>query len=252
MNTKVSLIIVVGVLAHTLLWTPCNSFPLWSWFDSSEKTSSEAEAETGTTTTTVNESQIKTKSETPPPVAATPTPVQQDVSSLSAVVSDTSKDTSASGQKTSSGERFDVRPFVQNAGIARAPLGFLAGLAKIGADGLKSVVQTGTDLGSTSMDQVSMLQDRVIDSTQNAITRGTQKSLDNIVPMMSRLDTYRRSFSGGTKANADKAHSITITTSSDAPINSMYSFAKDFMPAGASGSSALPPITSIDFSKFLR
>lgn len=139
----------------------------------------------------------------------------------------------------------------QNTGFARAPIAALAGIMKAGTDGMKTVVKTGTDVGSTTIDQAGSYNNRFIDFTQDGIQQVTGTTVGSMLPLMSTLDTFRRSFSGNTKSNAGKAHSITVTTESDAPINSMYSFMNEYMPTGGSpGSSALPPITSVDMSNF--
>lgn len=216
------------------IWSQnCHSFPFLSYlFD-------EEDADTKTKTTEV-EADVKPVEEPPKPAVVAEKkkpPRSADVDNVKSTTSVNKKNKSSRKRKAEA----NVNP----------PVGLFANMMKLGASSLRSVVETGTELGTSTIDQAARLNNAVIDQTQNVVQAGTQKSLNTVVPLVGQADKYRRMLSGGTKANADKGHSFTITTSSDTPINTVYDFMQEYMPAGAASKSS-PTITGMDFSEFFR
>lgn len=157
--------------------------------------------------------------------------------------------TVATAQETAGGRAGGQK--LGNLGVptATSTVGLLANMLSSGVKGLKNVVDGGSDLTKRALNGVGSLNNATIDTVQNAIDGGAVRTLKRVASWTETMDMYRRALSGSVKKDADKAHSITITTSSSAPVDVMSKFWNKYTPGGGSSSTPLPEITSIDFSQ---
>lgn len=120
-----------------------------------------------------------------------------------------------------------------------------------GVQGTKKLVEGSTDLTAQAVGGVGHLGNGFIDGVQNVIDKGADRTLNRFIGWMDATNSYRKGLSGMTAKPEDRAHSVTFTTSSNAPLTTFKSvgdLVSSYLPSGAS-SVSLPEITSIDLSK---
>lgn len=130
-------------------------------------------------------------------------------------------------------------------------VGFLTGVLNHGVRGLKSVIDGSTNLTRNTISGIGQVSKFTIDQMQEAIDAGAKRPLDAISNWSETMDSYRRAMSAISQPNADKAHKLTISTSSKMPLTTVTKFVNQYLPSGSTTGS-LPEITGIDFSKFWK
>lgn len=133
--------------------------------------------------------------------------------------------------------------------LALNTIAMAARLLNGGVRGTKALIAGSTDLTAQALGGARRAGNGLFDSVQGAINKGADRTLNRVSSWMDTTNTYRKGLSGTTAKPEDRGHRITITTDSNAPVKTFSDFISNYLPSGASSTSLMPEITSIDLSK---